>query len=151
MKANDAHSFLRDKRSYTYGIVCECCINTCRLSEIRQYCSSSRRKRSTATNSYDFAELEKLYRSPDLFSPRTNNSSDMTLTQYRKMQIIEATKRRNIANKLKNILINVGETTTKLPLSDITKTPPRRSSNLSLGEIIASSLDEPSHRHRHGS
>lgn len=42
----EAHSYLRSKRSVNVGIVCECCLHRCTISELNEYCPSERAERS---------------------------------------------------------------------------------------------------------
>lgn len=159
-----AHSFLRKRRSFNTGIVCECCIHVCRYSEVEQYCATKRRKRSTKrvldsklsanlTESSKEKNLEELYESIDLAAQDPDSIPPITEQDYHKMEILETIKRRNIEKKFMALLMvdttKVGSDTASIIHADSSSnsTPALPS----LRQLIANSVQSKPNRHRHHS
>lgn len=118
LSKEEAHSYLRTKRSFSAGIVCECCIHHCTAQEFDQYCTSRRKRRSVRDiiTSYDVEisdqpngiftseEVEQLYEDIDRDSKSGALQGDILPDDYKKMQKIEATKRENIDRKYSALL-----------------------------------------------
>lgn len=155
-----AHSFLRNIRSYNTGIVCECCVHSCTHGEIKQYCSSKRRKRSTklaiienkdvTTGVITQDKMDKFYET--LAYKETPVTPEEMQETRRKMLALEAVKRQNIEKKFVQLFMLDDEKEAPLiniAYPDIVTAAPIKLATAGLGQILAASINERSNRHKH--
>lgn len=164
LSSDEANSYLtthRSKRSFNTGIVCECCLHSCSISEIEQYCANPRRRRSvrdvvTGTPSEPQItedELKELYKKIDEESEEEVLA--LTPEQYRKMQLIEQTKRENINKKYAQLfgiqdIVAPSEVESRGDASDGLIDAPQRQEVDHTSSLIANTLkDIHLRRHHH--
>nr|ANW11182.1 insulin-like peptide A precursor [Bugula neritina] len=170
LTTESANSYLRPKRNYEYvedgmgvGIICECCVNTCTIRELDQYCESKRKKRSvreilTPTQEsktyFSEREVEKFYEELKELPESEEKEGESLYTsveEYETIVALDKIKRKNIAmkqmylSKTSEVSGDVMSTNSKTKQN----TNSNKQANIKIFSTIISGTPPSDHKHRH--
>jgi len=145
------------------GIICECCVNTCTIRELDQYCESKRKKRSvreilTPTQEsktyFSEREVEKFYEELKELPESEEKEGESLYTsveEYETIVALDKIKRKNIAmkqmylSKTSEVSGDVMSTNSKTKQN----TNSNKQANIKIFSTIISGTPPSDHKHRH--